>query len=113
LPQTAAEAVGRSPDYASAGGREAARRVRAEEASSHGRADMVVSLGNEIFILDFKTAAKADEAASALAAALTQIRERGYAEKYRGRPVHRIAVACGREARNLLEVRAERDRNPT
>jgi len=87
--------------------------VRAEEASSHGRADMVVSLGNEIFILEFKMAANADEAASALAAALTQMRERGYAEKYRGRPVHRIAVACGREARNLLEVRAERDRNPT
>ena len=31
----------------------------------------------------------------------------GYADRYRGHSVHLIAVACGREARNLLEVRAE------
>jgi len=81
--------------------------VRAEEASSHGRADMVVDLGDQVFILAFKMADSTDAAEAALAAALAQMRERRYAAKYRGRAVHRVAVACGREARNLLEVRGE------
>ncbi len=47
--------------------------------------------------------------ATTLTVALTQIRARGDADKYRhsGKIIHLIAVACGREARNLLEVRAE------
>ncbi len=81
--------------------------VRAEEATSHGRADMVVSLGEQVFILEFKMAEGADDAEAALDAAFAQMRDRGYADRYRGQPVHLVAVACGREARNLLEVRAE------
>jgi len=81
--------------------------VRAEEASSHGRADMVVDLGDQVFILEFKMADSTDAAEAALAAALAQMRERRYAAKYRGRAVYRVAVVCGREARNLLEVRGE------
>jgi len=83
--------------------------MRAEEASSHGRADMVVRAGGQVFVLEFKMAESTDDADAALAVALRQMRERGYAEKYRNckEPVHLIAVACGREARNLLEVRAE------
>ena len=81
--------------------------VRAEEATSHGRADMVVSLGEQVFILEFKMAEGADGAEAALDAAFAQMRDRGYADRYRGQPVHLVAVACGREARNLLEVRAE------
>ncbi len=83
--------------------------VRAEEASSHGRADMVVRTGGQVFVLEFKVADSADAADAALDAAFTQMRERGYAEGYRDHdgPVHLVAIACGREARNLLEVRAE------
>ncbi len=81
--------------------------VRPEEASSHGRADMAVELGGQIFILEFRMAEGPDGAEAALAAAFAQMRERGYADRYRGRDVHLVAVACGREARNLLEVRAE------
>ncbi len=81
--------------------------VRSEEASSHGRADLVVQLGAEVFIFEFKMAESADGAEAALESALTQMRDRRYADKYGGQPVHRVAVACGREARNLLEVRAE------
>jgi len=84
--------------------------VCAEEASSHGRADMVVRTGGQVFVLEFKMAENAAAAETALAAAFTQMRQRGYAETYRDcqEPVHLIAVACGREVRNLLEVRAER-----
>ncbi len=83
--------------------------VRAEEATSHGRADMVVRTGGQVFVLEFKMADTEEDVESALDAAFTQMRERGYAEGYRDHdgPVHLIAIACGREARNLLEVRAE------
>jgi len=81
--------------------------ARAEAATSHGRADMVVHLGGQVFILEFKMADSADAAEAALTAAFTQMRERGYADTYSGQPVHLVAIACGRDARNLLEVRAE------
>ena len=83
--------------------------VRVEDASSHGRADMVVLTGGQVFVLEFKMAEENGDAEAALDAAVAQMRERGYAEKYRdrGEPVHLIGVACGREARNLLEIRAE------
>ncbi len=84
--------------------------VRSEEASSHGRADMVVPLGDEVFVIEFKMAESAGGAEAALEAAFNQMRERGYADRYRGQSVHLVAVACGREARNLLEVRARRSR---
>ncbi len=83
--------------------------LRVEEASSRGRADMVVRHGGQVFVLEFKMAEGEDGSEAALDAAMAQMRERGYADKYGGNaePVHLIGVACGRQARNLLEVRAE------
>ncbi len=83
--------------------------VRAEDASSHGRADMTVLTGGQVFVLEFKMAEGDGDAEAALDAALAQMRGRGYADRWRGRgePVHLIGVACGRGARNLLAVRAE------
>ncbi len=81
--------------------------VHAEAATSHGRADLVVHLGAQVFILEFKMADSADAAEAALTAAFAQMHERGYADAHHGQPVHLVAIACGREARNLLEVRAE------
>ena len=83
--------------------------LRVEDASSHGRADMVVLTGGQVFVLEFKMPEGNGDAAAVLDAAMGQMRERGYAEKYRGHgePVHLIGVACGPEARNLLEIRAE------
>ncbi len=83
--------------------------VRTEEASSHGRADMVVHTGGQVFILEFKMADTDADIETKLAEAFTQMRTRGYANRYRDceDPIHLIAVVCGREARNLLEVRVE------
>ena len=83
--------------------------IRVEESSSRGRADMVVLSGGQVFVLEFKMADGDDAAAPALDAALAQMHERGYAEKYRdrGEPIHLIGVACGREARNILDIRVE------
>ncbi len=81
--------------------------VRAEAATSHGRADMVAHLGDQVFILEFKMAEGAGDIETALATAHAQMRKRGYADTYHGKTVHLVAIACGRDARNLLEVRAE------
>ena len=83
--------------------------LRMEDPTSHGRADMVVLTSGQAFVLEFKMAETDGEAGAALDAAIAQMRGRGYAEKYRGsgKPVHLVGVACGRKARNLLEIRAE------
>ncbi len=83
--------------------------VRSEESSSRGRSDMVVLTGGQVFLFEFKMVETADMTEAALDAALAQIRNRGYAEKYRDRtePIHWIAIACGRDTRNLLDIRVE------
>ncbi len=83
--------------------------VRSEDSSSHGRADMVVLTGEQVFVLEFKMVDTSDTTEAALETALTQIRNRGYARKYRNRkePIHLIAIACGRDTRNLLDIRVE------
>ncbi len=83
--------------------------VRAEDASSHGRADMVVLTGGQVFVIEFKVAEGDGDAEAALEAAVAQMRGRGYADRWRrhGEPVHLLGVACGRKARNLLKIRAE------
>jgi len=83
--------------------------VRSEESSSRGRADLVVLTGGQVFLFEFKMVETADMTEAALDAALSQIRGRGYAEKYRDRsePIHWIAIACGRDTRTLLDIRVE------
>ncbi len=83
--------------------------LRMEKASSRDRADMVVHLGDQVFVLKFKMAEDEDGGEAALDAAMEQMRGRRYAEQYRdhGGPVHLIGVACGHETRPLLAVRAE------
>ena len=84
--------------------------LRAEESSSRGRADMVLCHDGQVFVLELKMSEPGEDSDAALSRAITQIRERGYAEKYRdqGRPVHLLGVVFGREEGNLLAVRAER-----
>ncbi len=81
--------------------------LRVEEATSRGRADMVVFLGGQVFVLEFKMAD--GDAGKALDDAISQMRERGYADMYRhrGESVHLVGIAFGRAKRNLLGVRAE------
>ncbi len=83
--------------------------VKAEEASSHGRSDMVLLHEGQVFVLEFKMVKDKTEAEQGLDSAIKQIREKGYAEKYRGRGelVHLIGMVFGRKKRNLLEIRVE------
>ena len=83
--------------------------VRLEEPTSHGRSDMVVLAGGQIFVLEFKMAKNGESTENALERALSQMRERDYAGKYRGRgeSIHLLALVFGHEQRNLLDLRSE------
>ena len=83
--------------------------VIAEDASSHGRADMVLLHGSKLFVFEFKMVGEGESPESALDQAMLQIHERGYADKYRDRdePIHLVAAVFGSERRNLRELRAE------
>ncbi len=73
--------------------------LRVEDSSSRGRADMVALHGGQVFVFEFKMADGEDDRDAAARQAIEQIREKGYAEKYRNRkePVHLVGVAFGRD----------------
>ncbi len=73
--------------------------VRAEESTARGRSDLAVLHGGGVYLFEFKVADGKPEGR-----ALAQIRERGYADKYRrpGVPIHLIGIEFGREERNIV-----------
>ena len=74
-----------------------------EESSSHGRLDMAVRTGGHVYLFEFKVVEMTPPGS-----ALAQLRERGYADKYRGRgePIHLIGVEFSRETRNVTAFEA-------
>ena len=74
-----------------------------EESSSHGRLDMAVRTGGHAYLFEFKVVEMTPPGS-----ALAQLRERGYADKYRGRgePIHLIGVEFSRETRNVTAFEA-------
>ena len=81
----------------------------AEDVSSHERAEMVVLEGGQVFVIEFKMAESEASAESAIEDAMTQMKDRGYANKYRGRnePIHLVAIMFGNKDRNLISIQAE------
>ena len=73
--------------------------VTVEDSSNHGRVDMAVRFNGHVYLFEFKVVELTPESA-----AMEQLREKRYAEKYRhlGEPIHLIGVEFGREARNLV-----------
>ena len=70
----------------------------AEEPSSHGRVDMTVRCPDRVYLFEFKIAQR-----SSADDAMTQLHERGYAEKHRhtGLPIHLVAVRFSIQDRNI------------
>ncbi len=83
--------------------------MRAEESTVKGRADLVVLLADQVFVLEIKVVATAGEVESKVVESLAQMRGKGYADKYRGRgeAIHLIAVVFSGEERNLASLRVE------
>ncbi len=78
--------------------------IRLEDATNQGRIDMTVLFNGHVFIFEFKVV-KAD----AQGTALQQIKDRGYADKYRtrGEPIHLIGVEFSKDSRNIVGFEAE------
>ena len=76
-----------------------------EDSSNRGRLDLAVQLDGNVYLFEFKVVEK-----EATGAAMAQLRQRGYADKYRrpGRPIHLIGVEFSRETRNVAAFDAER-----
>ena len=73
--------------------------VTVEDSSSGGRLDMAVRFEGRVYLFEFKVVEQAGAGA-----ALAQLRERGYADKYRalGGPIHLVGVEFSRETRNVV-----------
>ena len=69
-----------------------------EDSSSHGRLDMAVRSDGHVYLFEFKVSEL-----SPPGSAMAQLRERRYADKYRGRgePIHLIGVEFSRNTRNV------------
>ena len=78
--------------------------ITVEDSTSHGRLDMAVRFNSHVYLFEFKVVEMAGEGA-----AMAQLRERRYAEKYRdtGEPIHLVAVEFSRETRNVTAFEVE------
>jgi hypothetical protein len=78
--------------------------VTVEDSSNRGRADMVVRFAGNVYLFEFKVVEQATEGS-----ALAQLRERGYADKYRasGEPIHLIGVEFSKSTRNVTAFAVE------
>ena len=83
--------------------------VTVEDSTSRGRLDMAVVFNANVYLFEFKVVEKDAEGA-----AMAQLREKGYADKYRhpGRPIHLIAVEFSKETRNLAAFEVETEPRP-
>ncbi|QVL48457.1 MAG: AAA family ATPase [Thiocapsa sp.] len=75
-----------------------------EESSHAGRLDLALRFNEQIYLFEFKVVELEPEGR-----ALQQIKDRGYADKYRadGRPIHLIGVEFSRERRQVVGFAVE------
>ena len=80
--------------------------VTAEDATNRGRVDMAVRLEDRVFLFEFKVT----DIDRTPGTALAQIRERGYAEKYRAdaAEIFRVGIEFDRNERNIVRFEWER-----
>jgi hypothetical protein len=87
--------------------------IRLEDATNHGRIDMAVLFNGEVLLFEFKVVELTPQGK-----ALQQIKDKGYADKYRvrGEPIHLIGVEFSKDSRNVVgfevETQASDQRNP-
>ena len=78
--------------------------VTVEDSTSHGRLDMAVCFNRNVYLFELKVVERAGEGA-----AMAQLRERRYADKYRarGEPIHLVAVEFSANERNVVGFEVE------
>ncbi len=75
-----------------------------EDSSNAGRLDMALRFNGQVYLFEFKVVELTPEGR-----ALQQIKDRGYADKYRGmgEPIHLIGVEFSRKERTLIAFEVE------
>ena len=101
--------------------------IRLEDVTNHGRIDMTVLFNGRVFIFEFKVVSDRAQGkagnktgrgkvsggrsggASSKGTAVQQIKDWGYADKYRarGEPIHLIGVEFGKNSRNIVGFEVE------
>ena len=78
--------------------------VKVEDSARRGRLDMAVRAWGRVYLFEFKVVERAGPGA-----AMAQLRDRGYADKYRhlDEPVHLVAVEFSAKTRNVAAFEAE------
>ena len=73
--------------------------VTVEDASNNGKVDMSVDFDGHLYLFEFKVVEQVPEGK-----ALQQLKDKGYADKYRGqgKPIHLIGVEFSREQRQIV-----------
>ena len=79
--------------------------IKVEDSSSHGRLDMAVLFNGTVYLFELKVVEMASEGA-----AMAQLQERRYADKYRalGQPIYLVGVEFSKDERNLAAFDVER-----
>lgn len=82
--------------------------ARFEEATRFGRSDLVVRLGDKIFVMEYKCGL-AKDSESMTRKALQQIIDRCYGDKYRrgGASCYMVAMVFGSDTRNVVQITIE------
>jgi hypothetical protein len=75
-----------------------------EESSNAGRLDLALRFNGQVYLFEFKVVELAPEGR-----ALQQLKDKGYADKYRGegRPIHLVGVEFSREQRTVVGFEVE------
>ena len=78
--------------------------VSVEDSTNRGRLDMALRFDGDVFLFEFKVVEQGGPGA-----ALAQLRERGYAEKYKGAGgrIHLVGVEFSSETRNIVAFDVE------
>ena len=78
--------------------------VTVEDCTNHGRLDMTLKFNNQVYLFEFKVVELAPKGK-----ALQQIKDKQYADKYRGleQPIHLIGVEFSKKDRNIVEFEVE------
>ncbi len=76
-----------------------------EDSTSHGGLDMALRFNGNVYLFEFKVVEMTPRGA-----AMAQLRERRYADKYRrfGEPIHLVAMEFSKETRNVTGFEVER-----
>ena len=78
--------------------------VKVEESTNRGRLDMAVRFDGQVFLFEFKVVERAGEGS-----AMAQLKDRGYADSYRGRgePIVLVGVEFSGRTRNVERIEVE------